>query len=852
MAISHVQNVGSDASNSSLTATVTLTHDVPAGDALVAYIMAGNSNTSSEGGPYFDANRMHVDDDGGNRWVVQGWGEWPNASANARPCYGVATCVLDTAMAAGQTITFTLELGSARRIAVSVEQFTGLTKKNLAWVQLTHQNATSSAPANLSISGALSREYIMVHAMVGLTDAGQTWTKDADYTAITAVPTPDTAFTLFGAYRVATLTGDTVSSSFSASISSKQWLGMLRETDQPGVRTFSSLTGTSSGLTLDVTGCRKGDVVVMFVGGQTSNYYPDVAAAGCDGGGRVATADGYVTMYWKRIRSDAEGEDSYGFGDFGNCNTGFWMALHGCDPDGDPFEILSSETETATDATATFSGGATTDDDALLIFACSHGRDGSGGTLSSPANANLGSFVEIVDATTTLANGWGLGVMIAQAPAAGNIGTTDWTLSVATEQKALIAIAGRDSGYTRTAPDMETVKYFSLAASGSVTWPAGTFSANDLIVVAIKHGGGSPQPTGYTQIGTTQTTGSTNISVYYKVADGSETGVTIPDTTDQAIGRVYRVTGADPSDPIDATAGGTDATASSTLVAGDLTTTGDNRRFALFSAVAKDYIQAGPTSWVNSNLVPFFKDGTNRIKQHGASNTTDGAGGGVNAGSGVKSAAGAVGNTTLTYYWADSTNVAKAWVSVAFNPVPTETDVPVSQVTETDTAQALTRRKSKSVLQDTETDAAQTVTPSVIISPASDVSAGTWTPSSGIDLYAMIDEHVRSDSDYITSGVSPASPDVTKIRLESSGVPGAGPCTVAYAYKKDAAGGDAIDLTVGLYLSDGTTLVKENVHSGISDTIVESAIELTESEAGAISSSDWSAGLVVIFEAVAS
>jgi hypothetical protein len=38
--------------------------------------------------------------------------------------------------------------------------------------------------------------------------------------------------------------------------------------------------------------------------------------------------------------------------------------------------------------------------------------------------------------------------------------------------------------------------------------------------------------------------------------------------------------------------------------------------------------------------------------------------------------------------------------------------------------------------------------------PDSDVSAGTWTPSTGSDLYAMIDEETPSDADYITASSS--------------------------------------------------------------------------------------------------
>lgn len=42
------------------------------------------------------------------------------------------------------------------------------------------------------------------------------------------------------------------------------------------------------------------------------------------------------------------------------------------------------------------------------------------------------------------------------------------------------------------------------------------------------------------------------------------------------------------------------------------------------------------------------------------------------------------------------------------------------------------------------------------LSPVSDVSAGGWAPSSGSDLYAMLDESVASDADYIVSATASA------------------------------------------------------------------------------------------------
>ncbi len=40
--------------------------------------------------------------------------------------------------------------------------------------------------------------------------------------------------------------------------------------------------------------------------------------------------------------------------------------------------------------------------------------------------------------------------------------------------------------------------------------------------------------------------------------------------------------------------------------------------------------------------------------------------------------------------------------------------------------------------------------------PIADVSAGAWTPSSGSDLYAMLDEETASDADYVLTGSASA------------------------------------------------------------------------------------------------
>jgi hypothetical protein len=58
----------------------------------------------------------------------------------------------------------------------------------------------------------------------------------------------------------------------------------------------------------------------------------------------------------------------------------------------------------------------------------------------------------------------------------------------------------------------------------------------------------------------------------------------------------------------------------------------------------------------------------------------------------------------------------------------------------------------------------------VAVAPTSDISAGDWTPSTGVDLFAMVDESSPDDSDYIFSA-TPASADVCELKMGNLGTP---------------------------------------------------------------------------------
>lgn len=61
--------------------------------------------------------------------------------------------------------------------------------------------------------------------------------------------------------------------------------------------------------------------------------------------------------------------------------------------------------------------------------------------------------------------------------------------------------------------------------------------------------------------------------------------------------------------------------------------------------------------------------------------------------------------------------------------------------------------------------------------PTADVAAGTWTPSSGSDLYVMLDETSASDADYIRSGADPVD-DTAKLAVTGIILPGPGTITL--------------------------------------------------------------------------
>ena len=87
--------------------------------------------------------------------------------------------------------------------------------------------------------------------------------------------------------------------------------------------------------------------------------------------------------------------------------------------------------------------------------------------------------------------------------------------------------------------------------------------------------------------------------------------------------------------------------------------------------------------------------------------------------------------------------------------------------------------------------------------PISDISAGGWVPSSGGDLYAMLDEVSASDSDYIQGDSSDTAAEVL-LSTVTDPVSSSGHI-LRFRAQSSGGGGAPERLDVELY--EGTTLI---------------------------------------------
>lgn len=108
--------------------------------------------------------------------------------------------------------------------------------------------------------------------------------------------------------------------------------------------------------------------------------------------------------------------------------------------------------------------------------------------------------------------------------------------------------------------------------------------------------------------------------------------------------------------------------------------------------------------------------------------------------------------------------------------------------------------------------------------PTSDVSAGTWTASSGSDLYAMLDETVASDADYITTTAA----SICEVALGTLSDPASSTGhVVRYRIAADAGG-------ITVRLRQGTTTIATWTHATAPTSLTTYEQTLSGAEADSI------------------
>lgn len=111
-----------------------------------------------------------------------------------------------------------------------------------------------------------------------------------------------------------------------------------------------------------------------------------------------------------------------------------------------------------------------------------------------------------------------------------------------------------------------------------------------------------------------------------------------------------------------------------------------------------------------------------------------------------------------------------------------------------------------------------------LLRPTSDISAGAWTPSTGTDLFSMLDETPYNDADYIVT--SSASSSEVKLGFGFDPLSSTGH-TIRYRAKGNG--------TLTVYLYQGTTLIASHVPT-LTSGFQTFTFTLTSTEADSITS----------------
>jgi len=358
----------------------------------------------------------------------------------------------------------------------------------------------------------------------------------------------------------------------------------------PAFRAAGTVVGGTNTATVDTSGeypasFAVGDVLVALV--ETANQTPALSASatitasnllgwellpGFSAGG-TGTAGGTaatrVTAWWRRVQGTTFLSPVQANANGGNHVNIRVLAFTGCETDEDPFNVLAQATAAAS-TSVSFPSLTTTVAETLVVDAVAAPTDTTSAQLSSWSGASLTSYAERDDQFNTSGNGGGIGVGSGSLASAGSAGSRSATLASSVVQDLLSFALKPPQSISYTGfPVVEsttTGQSNANTTSHSVTLPA-TVNSGDLLVAVFTVDGNSAVTWDNATAGTWtelfNTTGSTAVRhlVRYKVADGTEDGLTlsIGTASEQASWRILRISGT--TGNIEA---GTPATAAST------------------------------------------------------------------------------------------------------------------------------------------------------------------------------------------------------------------------------------------------------------------------------------------------
>jgi hypothetical protein len=185
---------------------------------------------------------------------------------------------------------------------------------------------------------------------------------------------------------------------------------------------------------------------------------------------------------------------------------------------------------------------------------------------------------------------------------------------------------------------------------------------NQAITIATPNGGTWTQFTNSPQgTGTAGSSGSTALTVFWSRYNGTQTAPVTSDSGDHQLARMIAYRGCiNTGDPTNVTSGGVDTVSNTTgTITGATTTAAACMILAIIApGLPRSTGTANFSGWANANLASITEESDNT--------TNNGNGGGLGMADGIKTLAGATGNTTVTL----ASAAIKAFMTIALTPQP--------------------------------------------------------------------------------------------------------------------------------------------------------------------------------------